>query len=87
MTVYHLINQPRTGPCMHCGVETSDDELAIYMSQEDMSWHGLCEDCHAKREVPVQFWELYKLSELRAGTAFPQWWKPHGVYYCDTTND
>ena len=87
MTVYHFANRIRTGTCMRCGVEKPDDELAIYMNGEDMSWHGICEDCHERREVLVKFWELYKLSELRSGTAFPYWWKYRGVYYCDTTKD
>ena len=90
MTVHHLTNRPKTGTCLHCGVEKPDDELAIYMSAVDMGWHGTCEECHAKAEVPVKFWELYKLSELRAGTAFGYWWKPRqGFYhnYCDSTED
>ena len=85
--VHHHTNRPKTGTCMHCGAEKPDDELAIYMNGEDMSWHGICEDCHERREVLVKFWELYKLSELRSGTAFPHWWKYRGVYYCDTTED
>lgn len=89
MTVHHLTNRPKTGTCLHCGVEKPDDELAIYMSAVDMGWHGTCEECHAKAEVPVKFWELYKLSELRAGTAFGYWWKPRRFYhnYCDSTED
>ena len=87
MTVHHHTNRPKTGTCLHCGAEKPDDELAIYMSAVDMGWHGICEDCHERREVLVKFWELYKLSELRSGTAFPHWWKYRGVYYCDTTED
>ena len=85
MTIYHWTNRPATGTCMYCGIEKPDDELAVYVSTVDMGWHGLCEECHDRREVPVRFWELYRLSELRAGTVFTRWSNRLDAQYCGLT--
>ena len=81
MTVHHLANRPTTGTCAYCGLEKPDRQLAIYTSMTDMSWYGTCEECHDKKEVPVRFWELFRLSELRTGTAFfTRWWNRQSRY-------